>query len=701
MKTKLICASVAAVLAIWALPSSARESIALTPAGTPVGTEGVLNGVDTTGPGTLLIGNQNINTNNDLGGAITSNANATAILNFTGSSNVNGFTGTSGIKMLRIDAGANASTVNFNGDVFSQTLRVIGTGNVNLNGNLIAAPEFSNDGFINLAANKSITGAITTLTANTGTLTLNGGSIVTGAIGGASGIKQINVVGGNASITGAVQTLGLSLGTNTLNITGALTTNPGATISTTIASNLVYGKVIASTSLISAAGITVIPTVTGALTNGTNFRIVDAPAGTNAAPVSVINNNPRYTFAGVPTTTGDVNILLTGINPLATLTTNPGALAVAPILDINAQPNSDLLVIQNAIAILPDAASINNALAQLAPNAANLAAPWVAGQTTRLFDDLWMARVDEIQDQCCEVCKPGTPTDAHKCKTPDERGTWWAKAFDNRGNQENFNNMYGYDTKAYGLMVAFDKLITDETRLGFGGGYANTKIDGNNSSGHNEIDSYQLTAYLNHSMGDAFIQGALTAGIDRYDGQRSIVFTGINRRANANFQGQQYTAIATVGKHFSFGTQGTITPLASLQVSRIQVDSYNEKGAGDANLRVSSQDYNFVQSSLGFKAERVFQSGNNSYSPEAHFKWLHDFSSTTMEQQAAFTGSATKFKTSGIDQDRDLFNIGAGFTFLSCKCDDKSWSLKALYDYKWNESGYSSNQVSAMASLKF
>ena len=567
--------------------------------------------------------------------------------------------------------------------------------------NVISAPEFSSDGFINLAGNKTITGAITTLTANTGTLTLNGGSSVTGAIGGASGIKQINVVGGNASITGAVQTLGFNLGINTLSINGQLTTNPGATIATTIASDAIFGKVIASTSLINAAGVTVIPTVTGALTNGTNFRIVDAPAGTNSAPVSVINNNPRYIFTGVSTTTGDVNIRLTGINPLATFTTNTSALAVAPLLDANAKPGSDLLVIQNAIAILPNAASINNAITQLAPGTTNLAAPWVAGQTTRLFEDLWMARIDEIQDLCCQVCKPTEAVNLHKCKSSDERGTWWAKAFGNRGEQDNFSNMTGYDTRAYGLMMAFDKLITDETRVGFGGGYANTKVDGNNSSGHTEIDSYQLTAYLDHTMGDAFIQGAVTAGLNKYDGQRSIIFSGINRSASASFDGQQYTAIATVGNHFSFGKQGVITPLASLQVSRIEVDSYNEKGAGDASLSVSSQDYDFVQSSLGFKAERVFQSGNNSYSPEAHFKWLHDFNSTTMEQEATFAGGSTKFTTNGINQDRDMFNIGAGLTFLSCKCDDKSWSLKALYDYKWNQSGYASNQVSAMASLKF
>ena len=700
MKTSLISLAVTAALAAWVPTSLAREAVALPGV---VGTEGVLNGVDTAGAGTLSIGNQNINTNNDLGGAITSTAADTAIAAFSGSSTVTGFTGTTGSQLLRIDAGAVGSTVNFNGAVFSNTFRVTGTGVVNFNGNVRAAPEFSADGFINLGLGRTLTGAITTLTANTGTLTLNGGSNVVGAIGGANGLKQINVAGGNAAITGAVQTRGFDLGANTLTITGALTTNPGGTIATTLASNSVFGHIVASTSLVNAAGITVIPTVTGVLTSGTNFRIIDAPAGTNAAPVLVVNNNPRFTFSGVPTTTGDVNIVLSGVMPLAAFTTNSGANAVAPILDVNAAIGSDLLAIQNAIAVLPNAASINNALTQLAPGSTNLAAPWVAGQATRLFEDLWMARVDEIQDQCCDTCEPkdaGAPTNSHKCKSSEQRSNWWGKGFGSRGRQGDTNNLNGFRSKALGLMLAYDMPLSNQTRIGVGAGYANTDIDGNNSSGRTEIDSYQLTAYVHHATGPVFIQGALTAGIDNYSGSRPIVFTGVNRTANADYRGQQYTALVTAGKHFSFN-ETTITPLASLQVSRVNVNGYTENGAGDANLRIQRQSYDYVQSSLGVKAERRIQSGAKTFAPEVHIKWQHDFESTTTQQNASFTGSTAVFTVNGIKQDRDLFNVGAGITFLSCNCGEEAWTVKGIYDYKWNKSNYSSNQLSIIASRKF
>jgi uncharacterized protein with beta-barrel porin domain len=704
VKKILVSAAVAAALAGWAAPSFAREADALS---SVVGTEGVLNGVDTTGSGTLSVGaNQNINTNNDLGGGITSDHADTAIVTFAGNSTVTGFTGTTGSELKRVDAGANASTVNFNGSVFAQTLNVTGTGVVNFNGDVRAATLFAADGSINLGVGLTLTGAITTFAANNGTLTLNSGSHVDGAIGGASGIKQINVVGGNASVTGAVQTLGFDLGTNTLNITGQLTTNAGGSIATTFASNTVYGNVIvaAGTSLIDAGGITVTPTVTGALTTGTTFNIVSAGAGTSGAPVTVINNSPRYQFSGLPTALGNVTLLLT-VAPLATLSTDSGALSVAPILDVNAASGSDLLAIQNAIAVLPDSASINNALKQLAPAASNLAAPLAASQTAQLFEDLWMARMDDTQNTCCDnICTPKdsqqTETNSKKCNFQDPHGSWWAKGFGSSGSQDNVANTSGYSVKAYGAMLAYDMPLNDTMHVGFGGGYANTAVDGNDSTGRTKIDSYQLMAYFDHTVGPVFVEGSLMAVANRYDGSRAIVFPGIDRIANASFNGQQYTALVATGRHFEFD-QTIITPLASLQVSHLAVGSYQETGAGDASLHVASQSYDFVQSGFGVKAEHLIKAGANTYAPEVHVKWLHDFKATTMQQDATFTGGGGTFSESGIKQDRDLYDVGAGVSLLTCNCEKNAWTVKGVYDYKWNESGYSANQVSVIASMKF
>ncbi|MGZ8252876.1 MAG: autotransporter domain-containing protein [Methylophilaceae bacterium] len=694
MKIKLIVIAVSTAIAAWAPMANAREAVALPGV---VGAEGVLNGVDTAGVGTLTINaNQNINTNNDAGGAITSTAADTASILFNGNSTVTGTSGTVGSQLLSISAGAAGSQVNFNGDVFAQTISVSSTGTINFNGDVIAATNFAGNGLINLGAGNSLTGAVTTNTANTGRLTLNAGSSVTGAVGGANGLSQINVAGGNASIVGSVQAQNFNLGANNLLVVGALTTNPGGTISTTLSSNTVFGKITPSgASNINAGGITVAPTVTGVVTTGTNFRIVDGLAGTNAATVNVINTSPLYRFVGIATTTGDVNIRA----ELATFASPAANAAGQAAFAVNAAPGSDLLSVQNSIFVLPNAATINSALAQFSPNSTNLAAPWVAGQATRQFDDLWIARVDDVQNTYCDY-KNTPELSKRECKNSEQKSNWWGKGFGGQSRQDNSAFQNGYQTETAGLMVAYDVAVGSKTRIGLGGGYANSNINENHASGKTNIDSYQMTAYLKHNEGPWFVQGAVTAGVDKYDGSRNIVFPGFNRTANSNFTGQQYSGMVMAGKHF-YANEIILTPLVSLQATHLQVNSYTEKDAGDINLRVDSQDYNFLQSGLGMKVERPIQSGNNTFSPEVHAKWLHDFNSTTMEQTTRFTGGGASFDSQGIKQDRDLYNVGAGLTFISCRCDINTWAVKGLYDYKWNDSEYTAHQLSLVASLKF
>ncbi|WP_172150235.1 autotransporter family protein [Pseudomonas tumuqii] len=698
MKASLISVAVAAAIVAWAPISLAREAVALPGV---VGAEGELNGVDTTGGATLTINDgQNVNTNNDLGGAFTTASNNTGNLLFLGDSIVTGSTGQPGVLFLNISAGATGSTVDFNGDVFATTTQISGEGTVNFNGDVISAPVFVGDGFLNLGAGQLLTGAVTTNTANTGTLTLNSGSNINGAIGGANGLKQINVSGGNASITGAVQAQGFNLGANTLAITGALTTNANGTIATSLAGNTVYGNIQPSgASNINAAGITVIPTVTGVLTAGTTFRIVGGLAGTNGATVTVLNSNPLYTFSSVPTTTGDVLITVESVSlgvPVADV-------VAGALLGSAAPAGSDLQVVQGAVLALPNAAAVTDALAQLAPSSTNLAAPWVAGQATRLMEDMLQARVDEIQSMCCDTsCGADRPQpEVRKCKGDEQPSNWWAKTFGNAGSQGDVDNNYGYDTKTYGLVLAYDRPVSENTRVGVSAGYANSTIDGNNSSGETTIDSYQLTGYLNYTPGPWYVQGALTAGMDRYEGERQIIFPGVNRVAKSDYDGQQYTALVSAGKHFYFDQEVTVTPFASLQTSLLKVDGYNEHGAGGLNHRVDDQDYNLTQSGVGVKVERVIRSGASTYSPEVHVKWMHDFSDTTIEQTAVLTGGGSAFNVEGIEQNRDLYNVGAGITFLSCNCDNSSWTVKGQYDYKWNDSEYSSNQLSLIASLKY
>ncbi|RXI24631.1 hypothetical protein, partial [Arcobacter ellisii] len=69
-------------------------------------------------------------------------------------------------------------------DVYATNLDVEGTGTVNLNGDYTGtAIRYNADGTVVLANGRDVNSAITTATTNTGTLTLNGSSTVSGSVG--------------------------------------------------------------------------------------------------------------------------------------------------------------------------------------------------------------------------------------------------------------------------------------------------------------------------------------------------------------------------------------------------------------------------------------------------------------------------------------------------------------------------------------
>ena len=200
-----------------------------------------------------------------------------------------GFVDKTGSTFLNISAGTTGNIVTFNGQVFSTTFSLAGTGTVNFNGGFVSntgsTMDFAGDGFINVGPGQTVKAAITNSAgANTGTLTLNGNSILDGAVGAASGLKQITVVGGNALITGQAKAGIYTLGTNTLNVAGAFAIPVAGVINTTIFSQTLYGKIVPVGAASIGNALQVNVTVTGPIGNGASFNIVDATSGTNGSP---------------------------------------------------------------------------------------------------------------------------------------------------------------------------------------------------------------------------------------------------------------------------------------------------------------------------------------------------------------------------------------------------------------------------------
>ena len=699
MKKRLILPLFGTALVAWLPLAVAREVVVLPGV---VGPVGVTSGVDTQGPGTLLVGNQDINTSNDPGGAITTDAANTASIQFNDSSTVTGFVGATGSTFLAISAGTNANTVTFNGPVYATTFSVAGTGTVNFNGgftsNTGSTMDFAGDGFINVGAGRTVKAAITnTAGAGTGTLTLNNNSILDGAVGAASGLKQINVVGGNALITGQANAASYTLDTNTLNVAGAFAIPVAGTINTTIFSPSLYGKIVPVGAASIGNALQVNVTVTGPIPVGSIFNIVDATSGTNGSTVTATSNTTRYLFSAAPTTNGLVQIVATQI-PLADVVApvgNPTAPIIAPVVD--ALPLAPVTApLLTAITLLPDAQQVADALAQLQPGAASLAAPQAGYRVTQQFQGLLNSHLAEAASPCrqndpSDERNVPNRADGSSCQPGQKRSQLWGAAFGYAGTQDSANGYEGYSDNSDGAMLAYDIPLGSATTAGVGVRYANTALDGRSAMSHGNIKSYQAIAYLGFAPGRSwFANGSLVYGRDDYSTSRDVAFPGFSGHASADYSGHQYTASAATGYHFHVGDgRTTITPMGTLQYTRLDTPAYTEVGNDALDLHVHAQRHYFTQSGLGVKFARdLGVSDTRIIRPELHVNWLHSFSGNTMRDTAAFASGGPTFTTLGVTPQRNVFDVGAGLLLAG----NDTWSLETVYDYQWNH-GYRAGQA--------
>ncbi|HEY8683286.1 MAG TPA: autotransporter domain-containing protein, partial [Rhodanobacter sp.] len=514
MKKAILIPLFGSAMLAWLPMTVAREVVVLPGVVNPVG---VASGVDTQGPGLLTVGAQDINTGNDAGGAITTDAANTASIQFNNSSTVTGAVGAIGSTFLNIAAGSNGNTVTFNGAVYSTTFSLTGTGTVNFNGgftsNTGSTMDFAGDGFINVGAGQTVKAAITnTAGAGTGTLTLGANSILDGAVGAASGLKQINVVGGNALITGQANAAAYSLDTNTLNVAGAFAIPVAGTIDTTIFSPTVYGKIVPVGAATIGNALQVNVTVTGPIPVGSIFNIVDATSGTSGSTVTATSNTTRYLFSAAPTTNGLVQIITTQI-PLVTVVTpigNPIAPIIAPIID-QLPLTAATTPLLTAITLLPNATAVADALAQLQPGAASLGAPQASYRVTQQLQGLWAEHMQSTELACAQSDqgddrnKPRQQDDATACQSDKRAPQLWGATYGFAGTQRNSNGYEGYTDNSYGAMLGLDVPLSPATTAGVGVRYARSTLDGLDARSRGDIRSYQATAYLGYAPGPWFV----------------------------------------------------------------------------------------------------------------------------------------------------------------------------------------------------
>ncbi|MCE9508598.1 MAG: autotransporter domain-containing protein [Alphaproteobacteria bacterium] len=228
-------------------------------------------------------------------------------LELLGNNTIDGAVGaTQALKAVKIDTGGGDSTFNstvnattitmnssanafFNGAVTATNINFSDIGTMSFADNVTSAINFLvSDGTVTIDDSKNITGAVTTVTNNNGTLTLLGSSTVSGSVGAAG--KALSLVEGGA---GSGNSSFLStVNAQTINITGANTVNfAGAVVSDAI-------------DFLDAGTAAFAGSVTGAIDFGGYDGVVTVAAGKNLTGVSTVAAEGGGLTAGTLTLSG-------------------------------------------------------------------------------------------------------------------------------------------------------------------------------------------------------------------------------------------------------------------------------------------------------------------------------------------------------------------------------------------------------------
>ena len=167
-----------------------------------------------------------------------------------------------------------------------------------------------------------------------------------------------------------------------------------------------------------------------------------------------------------------------------------------------------------------------------------------------------------------------------------------------------------------GTLAGVDGKVGDHGVIGALFAYNNTDAtlgSNNNGGGHATIESYSGGIYGSYHQDGFYVNGLAAYTRNHYSSDRNILFPGFAALASANTNGDQASVNIDGGYDWHATDRLTLGPIAGLQYVHLDVNGFNEAGAGLADLAVNSQDMNSLQSRLGGRINYHLSTSQSSF----------------------------------------------------------------------------------------
>jgi uncharacterized protein YhjY with autotransporter beta-barrel domain len=235
-----------------------------------------------------------------------------------------------------------------------------------------------------------------------------------------------------------------------------------------------------------------------------------------------------------------------------------------------------------------------------------------------------------------------------------------------------------------GTVVGADYRISPYTLTGFalaGGGTSFSVANG--GSGHSDL--FQAGAFIRHTVGPAYISGALAYGWQDITTNRTVSVAGIDQ-LRAEFNANAFSGRLEGGYRFVSPWAGGIglTPYAAAQFTTFDLPAYAEQATVGSNafaLAYNAKDVTDTRSELGIRTDKSWAMQGAILTLRGRFAWAHDFDPDRSIAATFQTPPGASFTVNGAEQAHDsaLTSASAEMKWIN------GWSAAATFEGEFSD----------------
>ncbi|MBV9461670.1 MAG: autotransporter domain-containing protein, partial [Bradyrhizobium sp.] len=242
------------------------------------------------------------------------------------------------------------------------------------------------------------------------------------------------------------------------------------------------------------------------------------------------------------------------------------------------------------------------------------------------------------------------------------------------------------DTRSsiYGTAVGADYRFSPDTIAGFAlaGGGTSFNV---NTFGYGRSDLFQAGAFIRHSIGPAYLTGALAYGWQDVTTNRTVTIAGIDQ-LQARFNANAWSGRVEGGYRFVVPVIGGVgfTPYAAGQFTTFDLPGYMEQaivGSNQFALAYGSKSVTDPRSELGIRTDKSFAAENGIFTLRSRLAWAHDFDRDRAIGATFQTLPGASFVVNGARQASDsaLTSASAEWRWLN------GWSAAATFEGEFSD----------------